>query len=90
MNPQIKAEDLAPVAEFLNEECDGSFLKVSRHLCHSIYMFQFLPDDDPISAEARSNTAAILWKLKEAMMDCWFAQMKKANGGKGWQFVKMD
>lgn len=90
MNSKINLEDLVPIAAFLNEDCDGSFLNASRHLCHSIYLFQFVPEDDPVSARARTNTATLLWKLKEAMLQCWFAQMKQANAGKGWQFVPMD
>lgn len=89
MLPKIKASDLEPIAEFLNEDCDGNLLTALRHLNHSVYLFHYLPDDDAISVRARNNTAALLWKLKEAMMDAWFQQMKREHGG-GWNFVKMD
>lgn len=89
MNPKIKAEDLGPISEFLNEDCDGNLLTASRHLNYAVYLFQFVPDDDAISARARTNTAIMLWKLKEAFMSAWFQQMKREHQG-GWDFVKMD
>ena len=74
MLSKIQAGELGPVAAFLNDDCESDLLRVSRHLSHCLYLLHHLPED-AVSRISLQNTCWFLWRLKEALVECWYRKL---------------
>ena len=67
MHHELKASDLSPIIEYLNDYHEGDLLSLSEWLNQAIYMFHYLPADT-FSELERQNVSHVLVGLKEVVI----------------------
>ena len=75
MRHELKASDLSPIIEYLNDYHEGDLLSLSEWLNQSIYMFHYLPID-AFSELERQDASHILMGLREAVIEVYIQIIK--------------
>lgn len=71
MNHELKASDLSPILEYLNDYHEGDLISLSKWLSQAIYMFHYLPTDT-FSDFERQNVSHMMMGLREAIMEIYY------------------
>ncbi len=79
---ELRAIDLLPIIEYVNEYHDANLLSLSNWLDRAIYMFHYLPEDAFTNLE-RQNTCHILMQLKETIMEVYYEQ-------NDWEYTRLE
>lgn len=64
MSNPIQAEQLSPLASFINDQYAGDLFAVSRYLDNAVYMLRYL-EEDHFATQDVQNVCFALNKIKE-------------------------
>ncbi|WP_394971902.1 hypothetical protein [uncultured Croceitalea sp.] len=70
---ELRAIDLLPIVEYVDEYHEGNLLSLSNWLDSAIYMFHYLPED-VFTAHERQDICHILRQLKEVFVEIYSNQ----------------